>query len=83
MAIEYYSSIDLNQNELQFPVLHKLGSPPTSPSAVEGQLYYDSSAGEKTVYVYDGSNWLPIGQNTIQSHTVETSIASGDKLGPN
>ena len=79
MAIEYYSSIDLNQNELQFPVLHKLASAPTNPSAVEGQLYYDSSAGEKTVYVYDGSNWINIGQNSITNYTTDT-ISSGDFL---
>jgi len=79
MAIEYYSSIDLNQNELQFPVLHKLASAPTSPTAVEGQLYYDSSAGEKTVYVYDGSNWINIGQNSITNYTEDT-ISSGDFL---
>jgi len=79
MAIEYYSSIDLNQNELQFPVLHKLAAAPTSPTAVEGQLYYDSSAGEKTVYVYDGSNWINIGQNSITNYTEDT-ISSGDFL---
>ena len=79
MAIEYYSSINLNQNELQFPVLHKLTSPPTSPTAQEGQLYYDSSTGEKTVYVYDGSNWINIGQNSITNYTEDT-ISSGDFL---
>ena len=78
MAIEYYSSIDLNKNELQNAVIQNLSSEPGSPT--EGQIYYDSSAGKKSLYVYDGSNFLPVGQNTIQSHAVETSIASGDKL---
>ena len=59
MAIEYYSSIDLNQNELQFPVIHKLGSAPTSPAPVSGQLYYDS--GSNTLNVYNGSAWLNVG----------------------
>ena len=78
MAIEYYSSIDLNKNELQNAVIQNLSSEPGSPT--EGQIYYDSSSGKKSLYVYDGSNFLPVGQNTIQSHAVETSIASGDKL---
>ena len=78
MAIEFYSSIDLNKNELQNAVVQNLTSAPGSP--VEGQVYYDSSSGKKMIYFYDGSNFLPVGQNTIQSHAVETSIASGDKL---
>jgi len=78
MAIEFYSSIDLNKNELQNAVVQNLTSEPGSP--VEGQVYYDSSSGKKMIYFYDGSNFLPVGQNTIQSHAVETSIASGDKL---
>jgi cytoskeletal protein CcmA (bactofilin family) len=78
MAIEFYSSIDLNKNELQNAVVQNLTSAPGSPE--EGQIYYDSSSGKKMIYFYDGSNFLPVGQNTIQSHAVETSIASGDKL---
>ena len=78
MAIEFYSSIDLNKNELQNAVVQNLTSAPGSPE--EGQIYYDSSSGKKMIYFYDGSDFLPVGQNTIQSHAVETSIASGDKL---
>ena len=78
MAIKYYSSIDLNENELQKAVIHKLGSAPSGPS--EGQIYYNSSSGNKSLYVFDGSSWLTVGQNSISTLTVETSIVSGDKL---
>ena len=79
MAINYYSAINLNQNELQFPVIHSAGSAPSSPSAVAGQLYFNSG-NAKALYVYDGSNWLTVGQNSISTLAVETTIASGDKL---
>ena len=53
MALEYYASIDLNKNELQNAVVHPLGSAPSSPA--EGQIYYDSTAGDKKLYLYNGT----------------------------
>jgi len=77
MAIEYYSSIDLNKNELQNAVVQNSGTAPSSPA--EGQIYYDSTAGEKTIYVYNGSAWINVGQNSITNYTEDT-ISSGDFL---
>ena len=74
MAIEYYSSIDLNKNELQNAVIQNAGSAPGSPS--EGQIYYDSTSGDKALHFYNGSAWIRLaGQTTAQ--TTDT-IASGD-----
>jgi len=78
MAIKYYSSIDLNQNELQFPVIHKLGSAPTSPAAVAGQLYYDS--GSNTLNVYNGSAWINVGGD-ITGVTAGTGLNGGGTTG--
>lgn len=59
MAIKFVSSINLNQNELQNAVVQNLASAPGSP--VEGQIYYDSSAGDKSIYFWDGSQWIDVG----------------------
>ena len=74
MALEYYASIDLNKNELQNAVVHPLGSAPTSPA--EGQIYYDSSTGDKKIYLYNGSAWVAIGetQNFIAGEGVDVSV---------
>jgi hypothetical protein len=58
MALEFYSSLDLNKNELQNAAVHNLGTAPSSP--VEGQLYYDTTGGDKEVYVWNGSSWVSL-----------------------
>lgn len=59
MAIKFVSSINLNQNELQNAVIQNLASAPGSP--VEGQVYYDSSSGDKSIYFWDGTQWVDVG----------------------
>ena len=68
MALEYYASIDLNKNELQNAVVHPLGSAPSSPT--EGQIYYDSTGGDKQIYVYNGSSWVALGGNKFDTIAV-------------
>ena len=46
--------LNLNQNELQNPVLQNLASAPANPKA--GQAYFNTA--DDTVYVYDGTNWI-------------------------
>ena len=49
MALKYLTHIDLNKNQLQNAVIHPLGTAPSGP--VEGQIYYNSTGGNKKVYI--------------------------------
>jgi len=73
MAIKFVSSINLNQNELQNAVIQNLASPPGSP--VQGQIYYDSSAGDKSIYFWDGTEWIDVGGD-IRSVTAGAGLTS-------
>ena len=74
MALEFYSSIDLNKNELQNAVVQNAGSAPGSPA--EGQVYYDSTSGDKAIHFYNGSAWVRLA-GQVAAQTTDT-IASGD-----
>jgi hypothetical protein len=76
----YLSNINLSKNQLQNAVIHPLGTAPSSP--VEGQLYYNSTAGVKMLYVYNGSAWVPVGDITAitstESRLIVTNGTTGD-----
>jgi hypothetical protein len=71
MALSYLTDINLNKNELQNAVIQNLGAAPGTP--VEGQIYYDSTAGDKQLYFYNGSAWIPVSGDI-------TSVTAGDGL---
>lgn len=57
MARKFLTPIDLSKNELQNAVVQNLASAPSSP--VKGQLYFNSTGGDNTLYWYDGAGWVP------------------------
>ena len=59
MAIPFLQHIDLNKNELQNAVVQSLGTAPGSPT--EGQIYFDATVGDKSIYFYNGSAWVSVG----------------------
>lgn len=75
---KYLSNIDLNKNELQNPVIHPLGTAPGTP--VEGQIYYDSTAGDKHIYLYNGTAWVQLSEGTHTTDYVSNVILSGTNL---
>lgn len=73
--MKFLSHIDLSKNQLQNAVIHPLG---TAPSGTEGQIYYNSTVGDKKLYLYDGANWVPIGDITsVASTTSQLTVSSG------
>ena len=63
MAINYYCSIALqgsnlefNKNQLIQPVMENSASQPSAP--VQGQMYFDTTVGDKKMYFYDGAAWV-------------------------
>lgn len=65
MAINYYanigmigSDIEMNKNELKLPVIDNLATQPAVAASVEGQMYFDTTAGDKTMYFFNGTAWV-------------------------
>ncbi len=63
MPINYYcaiamngSDLEMNKNSITLPVIDPLATAPASP--VEGQMYFDTSANDKTMYFYNGTAWI-------------------------
>jgi hypothetical protein len=73
--MKFLVHIDLNKNQLQNAVIHPLGTP---PSGTEGQIYYNSTVGDKKLYIYDGTSWVPVGDITsVASTTAQLAVTSG------
>ena len=69
MAIHFYSSIDLNKNEIQGMVMENTTAP---GSPAERQMYYDST--DDTIYFRNASAWVDMGLGASGDITAVTSI---------
>jgi len=57
MARTFLTPIDLAQNEIQNAVAQNLAAAPATPK--KGQFYLNSTAGDDTLYWWDGTAWIP------------------------
>ena len=78
MAINYYanigmigSDIEMNQNQLQLPVIDNEGTAPSTP--VEGQMYFDTTAGDKVMYFWNGTAWTSMDASAATGVTTFTN----------
>jgi hypothetical protein len=78
MAIIYKSNIDLGGLQLQNAAIHPTDTVPSSPS--EGQIYFNTSSGNKKLYVYDGSVWIDV-TGDVRSISAGTGISVADGSG--
>jgi len=78
MAIDFKSNINLGKNQLQNALLHPTSTAPSSPA--EGQVYFDTTAGDKKLYVYDGSNWIDV-TGDIRTISAGTGISVSNGSG--
>ena len=77
MAINFYSPINLNQNDIEQLIPHKLSSAPSSPSPVSGQMYYNSSS--NTLHYHDGTNFIQVANHAdIGSGAMSAFIIEDD-----
>lgn len=81
MAINFYSSINLNQNELQNARVQNAGSDPSSPTPVAGQIYYNS--GDNTLRFHNGTSFQTLSTTTgdITGVTAGTGLTGGGASG--
>lgn len=56
MAVPFLDNIDAQQHELQNAVAQNLSTAPASPK--EGQFWYDTTGGVKTLKFWNGSAWV-------------------------
>tara|TARA_S200000501_G_scaffold233247_1_gene218811 strand:+ start:313 stop:1383 length:1071 start_codon:yes stop_codon:yes gene_type:complete len=78
MALEFLTNIDLNKNSLQNVALNPGTSAPSNP--VEGEVYFNTTGGNKQLYVYNGTAFIPLGGD-ISAVTAGTGLSGGGTSG--
>ena len=89
MAINYYanigmigSDIEMNKNELKLPVIDNLATQPAVGASVEGQMYFDTTAGDKTMYFFNGTAWIEMDGTGSGVASVDTTDGTFIDLAP-
>lgn len=73
----FQTNIDLNKNQLIKAALHPTATAPSSP--VEGQIYFNTTGGDKKMYYWDGTGWIPLtSSSTPTAAAPSQTIQAGD-----
>jgi hypothetical protein len=72
MAINYLSDINLNKNTLENAVVHPSPTAPSTP--IEGQIYYNNTAGDKKLYIYNGTSFNAVDGTSVATDTTLGSL---------
>ena len=81
MAIEFYSSIDLNNNELQNAIVQNVTSDPSGGNVAEGQIVYRSDTNELKVHTGSGFVALSTTTGDITGVTAGNGLTGGGSSG--
>lgn len=73
----FQTNIDLNKNQLIKAAMHPTGTAPASP--VEGQIYFNTTGGDKKLYYWDGTTWVTLTASSAPSAAAPSqTIQAGD-----
>jgi hypothetical protein len=56
--MKFLTNIDLNKNQIVNVAVHNNAGAPSSP--VQGQIYFDTTTGNKKLYLYNGTAWIDL-----------------------
>ena len=77
MAINFLNNVDFNQNQLFHPTIENQASDALAGTPVDGQLYYNTSAGNPGLKVGEGGSWEYVGTTDTNNYVTGGSITSG------
>lgn len=77
--MKFLTNIDLNKNQIVNVAIHNNAGNPSSP--VAGQIYFDTTVGVKTLYLYDGTAWVDILGGDISAVIAGSGLTGGGTSG--
>ena len=74
----FFADINLEQNEIQFAVLHSLASAPNSGLEAPGQIYSNTASNQR--FFWNGNSWISMSSSTASS-VVFSGVLTGTNTG--